>query len=64
MPTLIQLAKSKTIWFSTALTILGIVQQLGGVLPIPAEYQGLFFAAVGLVTAGLRFITTKALSEK
>ena len=44
MPTLIQLAKSKSIWFANALIACGIIQQLGG-LVIPAEYQGLVMSA-------------------
>jgi len=63
MPTFIQLAKSKSIWFANALIACGLIQQLGG-LVIPAEYQGLVMASVGLVAAGLRFVTDKALSDK
>ena len=63
MPTLTQFAKSHTIQFATAITALGVVQQVGAFV-IPAEYQGLAMSAVGLVIAALRFITNKALSEK
>ena len=63
MPTLIQIARSKSIWFANALIVCGVIQQLGG-LVIPAEYQGLVMSAVGLVAAILRFVTNKALADK
>jgi len=63
MPTLIQLAKSKSLWFANALIVCGLIQQFGG-LVIPAEYQGLVMSAVGVVAAVLRFATTQALNEK
>ena len=63
MPTLIQLAKSKSLWFANALIICGVIQQLGGAI-IPAEYQGLVLSIVGVIAAALRFVTTKALAEK
>ena len=63
MPTLIQIARSKSIWFANALIVCGLVQQLGG-LVIPVEYQGLVMSAVGLVAASLRFVTNKALADK
>jgi len=63
MPTLIQLAKSKSIWFANALIACGLIQQLGGFV-IPAEYQGVVMALVGLIAAALRFVTNKALADK
>jgi len=63
MPALIQLARSKSLWFANALIACGVVQQIGG-LVIPVEYQGLVMSAIGLVAAVLRFLTNKALSEK
>lgn len=63
MPTLIQFARSHTIQFATAVTALGVVQQVGAFV-IPAEYQGMAMSAIGLAIAALRFITNKALSEK
>ena len=54
---------SKTIWFSTALVILGAVQQflpqLEGVIP-PSLY-GYSFFAVGVISAVLRTVTTTAI---
>ena len=58
--------KSKTMWFSMLLIILGLFDQNADLAQalVPSEYQGLFLAGVGLVTAFLRTQTTKALSEK
>lgn len=59
-------AKSKTVGFSLALVALGLLDQFTNVIPalVPTEYTGLAVAGVGLITALLRFVTTKPLSEK
>jgi len=59
-------AKSKTMWFSGALVVIGAVQ-VG--LPdlkehIPSLYYGLFNMLVGVITAWLRWVTTTDLGEK
>ncbi len=54
--------KSKTIWAGALTAVAGVVQY---VVPfIPPQYAPLALAASGLVTAGLRTITSKPLSEK
>jgi len=64
MPTLIQLAKSKTLWFSTALTVLGLAQQFIGAVPLTAIQQSYALMAIGVTSALLRFVTSQALADK
>lgn len=63
---LIKTAKSKTVWFASALSAFGMAEtflpQMQGV--IPDSWYGPIFAVVGVVTALLRFATTQAISEK
>lgn len=47
----------KTLAASAAITIVGLVQQSGAVDLIPANYQGVSIAAIGLLMAGLRMVT-------
>jgi hypothetical protein len=58
--------QSKTIGFSVAVMALGLLEQFTTVLPslVPQEYNGIAVAAIGLVTAVLRWKTTKPLAEK
>lgn len=58
--------KSKTVWFGTAVTILGGIQVF---LPnvkelIQPEMYGQIMSAIGLVIIILRSITSQPLSEK
>lgn len=64
MPTLIQLAKSKTVLFSTALSLLGLANSYIGLFNLNATQQSYALLAIGVATAALRFITTVPLSEK
>ena len=64
MPTIIQLIKSKTLVFSTALTILGLAQGSIGVFNLSAMQQSYALMAIGVVSAVLRFLTTAPLTEK
>lgn len=59
-------AKSKTMAFAGSVVALGIADQYADVIPllVPDEYRGIAVAAVGLVIAVLRQVTTKPLSEK
>jgi hypothetical protein len=63
---LVKLAKSKTMWFASAVTIFGAAEtylpQMQGL--IPSEWYGPLFTGVGVVAALLRFVTTEALSDK
>ena len=64
MPTLIQLAKSKTVLFSTLLTALGALTPYIGALHLDPMQQSYALMGIGIVTAVLRFLTTAPLSEK
>ena len=64
MPTLIQLAKSKTVWFSTALSLLGLANSYIGLFNLTPDQQNYALTGIGAVSLFLRFITNKALSEK
>ena len=62
---LIKAAKSKTIWFSTALTIFGALQIfLPTVQAVMGAHSGGILTAVGVITALLRFATTGAIADK
>ncbi len=58
--------KSKTVQFSGAVVALGVLEQTSGLFTtlVPEEYRGIAIATIGLVSAVLRFITTKPLAEK
>ena len=62
---LIKAAKSRTIWFSTALTIFGALQlYLPSLQAFMGSYSGLILTVVGIITALLRFATTEAIADK
>ena len=62
---LIKAAKSKTIWFSTALTIFGGLQiYLPSMQAIMGAHSGAILTGVGIITALLRFATTEAIADK
>ncbi len=62
MPKIAQLLKSKTLWAGVLTTAAGVVQYATPF--IPPQYVPLALAAAGLITAGLRTVTNKPLSEK
>jgi len=58
--------KSKTIWFSGILVVLGVLEMK---LPevrelIPPVYYGIFNVVIGCSTALLRWVTTTSLEDK
>lgn len=56
---------SKTVWFSIALGILGVIEQHADVLgPMLGQKWGWVLVAVGGATAILRTLTTTSLVEK
>jgi hypothetical protein len=63
---LIKAAKSKTVWFSTALTIMGSVELYMPFLKtmIGDHSYGVMLTAVGVIVGLLRFATTNAISDK
>ena len=58
--------KSKTIWFSIILAVCGVLEQSQGALTalIGASNTGFLLLIVSMITAYLRTLTTKPLSEK
>ena len=57
---------SKTMWFSLALVILGVVYDNFSYLEqlINPRLYGIFLIFIGIVVAVLRFVTTQPLDEK
>ena len=66
MNKLIGALRSKTIYFSLALVVLGVVQSNAGLLSayLTPEHYGWFTAAVGMAVGVLRWVTTLPLDEK
>lgn len=62
---IVKAAKSRTIWFSAALTVFGALE---GFLPQMSaalgSHYGAIFSVVGVITGLLRFATTDAISDK
>jgi hypothetical protein len=62
---LVKAAKSKTMWFATALTVFGAIE---GFLPqiqsLLGSHYGAILSVVGVITGLLRFATTDAISNK
>lgn len=64
MPTITQLAKSKTLWLAVILAVLSVVQGYLGAFnltPVNQMYAGVGLSAIITV---LRFLTTTAVAEK
>lgn len=66
MTTVLQLAKSKTIWFALALAILGVIEIQAKLFApyMSPEAFGIFNITLGIIVAVLRVLTTMPLSEK
>lgn len=66
MNKLIGALRSKMMWFSLALVVLGVVQANVGLFQqlLTPEAHGWFTAAVGLAVAVLRWVTTLPLEDK
>lgn len=57
--------KSKTVWFGTALSVLGVVQMFTPEIASLIEpHGGLFTSAVGFAVILLRAITNSSLADK
>jgi len=62
---LIKMVKSKTLWFSTALTILGFIQlYLPNFQALLGNHSAAIMAVIGIISAVLRFGTTEAIADK
>lgn len=55
--------KSKTFWAGAVMVAAGALQQAGKI-PELAQYQDLLLSLAGLITVGLRFVTTGPVSTK
>ena len=64
--TMKQMAKSRTMWFSLALVIIGALYDNFSYLQnvIDPKYYGTIFVGIGIICAILRFYTTKPLDYK
>lgn len=54
--------KSKTMWFAAIAAVGGAVQQMSPF--IPPDKMGAVVTGLGIISAVLRMVTTKPLSEK
>ena len=64
MTTLIQLLRSKTIWFAILLAILPLFAQYIGVFNLTPMEQMIALQVIAAITAVLRLVTTQPISEK
>jgi len=64
--TMKQMVKSRTMWFSLALVIIGALYDNFSYLQnvIDPKYYGTIFVGIGIICAILRFYTTKPLDYK
>jgi hypothetical protein len=62
----VNLLKSKTIWFSIILAVGGALEQYSAVITsiVGSQNSGLVMLGISVVVAVLRVITTQPLSEK
>jgi uncharacterized membrane protein len=54
--------KSKTLWFSLALAVLGAIEMQAQI--IPEAYRGISLVVIAGVTAVLRILTTMPVNDK
>jgi len=64
MTILLQLLKSRTVWFAILLAVLSIVQGYVALLPITPVGQMLVGCGIAVAITLLRIITTTPISEK
>ena len=60
------MAKSRTMWFSLALVIVGALDENFSYLQnvIDSKYYGIILVSIGIICAVLRFYTTQPLEDK
>lgn len=62
---LLKAGKSKTVWFSTALTVLGGIEiYMPFIKGLVGDHYGAILAGVGVITGLLRFATKDAIANK
>jgi hypothetical protein len=64
MTTILQLLKSRTVWFAILLAVLSIVQGYVALLPITPIGQMFVGCGIAVAITLLRIITTQPISEK
>ena len=64
MTTIIQLLKSRTVWFALLLAVLSVLQGYVGLLPIPPVNQMYIGLCISVAITLLRIITTQPITEK
>ena len=61
---LLQLLKSKTVWFSMILAVLSILQGYVGLLPLGPTEQMMVGVGIAIAVTLLRIITTQPINQK
>lgn len=61
---LLQLLKSKTVWFSIILAVLSILQGYVGLLPLGPTEQMMVGVGIAIAVTLLRIITTQPINQK
>ena len=61
---IIQLLKSKTVWFAILIAVLSVVQGYVALLPVTPVQQMLVGVVISVAVLILRLITTQPISEK
>ena len=61
---LLQLLKSKTVWFSIILAVLSILQGYVGLLPLGPTEQMMVGVGIAIAITLLRIITTQPINQK
>lgn len=64
MNTILQLLKSRTVWFALLLAVLSVLHGYVGLLPIPPVQQMYVGLAISVAITILRIITTQPISSK
>lgn len=64
MPTLAQLIRSKTLWFSALVAALSVAQGYLGLLPLTPVRQMAVGIGISVAIVVLRFLTDRSLAEK
>jgi len=64
MQIIIQLLKSKTVWFALLLAMLSVVQGYIGLLPLKPIEQMYVGLAISVAVTLLRIVTTTPITEK
>ena len=61
---IIQLLKSKTVWFAILIAVLSVVQGYVALLPVTSVQQMLVGIAIAVAVLVLRLVTTQPISQK